>query len=306
MKPLVFGLACPQQRVEAIAHAIGGECGALVLHRFPDGETYVRLDTPVAQRDVVFVCALHRPDYKLLPLLFALDAARDLGARSAGLVAPYLAYMRQDARFKPGESITSVTFARVVSAAADWNVTVDPHLHIHSATPEIYTIPDRVVPAAPQIAAWIAANVSAPLVVGPDSESEQWVARVADAAGAPYVVFDKRRDGDREVTVRIPQLDRFAGRVPVIVDDIVSTAGTMIAAAAQLRQAGLPAPVCVGVHALFADDAYEALCRAGAACVVTCNTVAHPSNAIDLDQALGLHVRALLDDCAAEERQERR
>jgi ribose-phosphate pyrophosphokinase len=294
MTAVVFGFPGHERLAEVIARQTQGELGTLFLHRFPDGEMYLRLDTAIEGREALFVCSLDRPDAKVLPLLFALDAARDLGAVLVGLVAPYLAYLRQDTRFKPGEAVTSATFAKAMSAAADWIVTVDPHLHRYHALGAVYSIPDRVVHAAPSIAAWIAANVSQPLLVGPDGESEQWVAQVAAGADAPYVVLEKTRRGDRDVEVSIPQIDRYQHHTPVLVDDIVSTARTMIAAVGMLRRSDLAAPVCVGVHGLFADQAYAELQAAGAGRIVTCNTVPHVSNAIDLDAAIAAQVHEFL------------
>ena len=278
---VLFGLPGSSDKwLDPIEHAVAATRGTLSMHRYPDGETGVRLDTPVAERDAILVCALHRPDAKLPPLLFAADAARELGARRVGLIAPYLPYLRQDRRFSPGEAITSRTFARLLSSSFDWLVTVDPHLHRYPTLDAVYTIPSVVAHAADAIGTWIRDEVPAPLVVGPDGESEQWAAAVANAAGAPHVVLRKERLGDTDVRLSVPDLTRWPGRTPVLIDDIVSTAGTMIAAVDHLKQAGLPLPVCVAVHAIFAGDAYEALRRAGARRIVSCDTVPHPSNAI--------------------------
>jgi len=286
MTPLVFSFPGHEELARRVASRLEGETGELALRAFPDGESYVRLDAPVRGRPVVLVCGLHRPNEKLLPLAFAADAARDLGASGVGLIAPYLAYLRQDARFREGEAITSASFAGMVSRLADWLVTVEPHLHRLRSLADVYSIPAEAVRAGPAIAAWIRARVERPLLVGPDSESEQWVADVAQAIGAPHVVLEKTRRGDRDVEVSLPELDAFRDRVPVLVDDIISTARTMIAAVRRLRQAGMPAPICVGVHAVFAGTAYQELLQSGAAEIATCNTIAHPSNAIDLDESI--------------------
>ena len=294
MSAVVFGFPGHDRLAQRIAREIDCEMGALALHRFPDRETYVRLDADVAQREVVLVCGLHDPDAKALPLLFAANAAKDLGAQRVGIVAPYLGYLRQDTRFKPGEAITSATFGRIVSAFADWIVTVDPHLHRHSSLGAVYSIPGMVAHAAPLMAGWIRQNVDAPILVGPDSESEQWVAEVAHGASAPYVVLAKTRRGDRDVSVTLPQMERWRDRTPVLVDDIISTARTMVAALGRLKEVGFMSSVCVGIHGIFADDAYRALRAAGAARIVTCNTVPHQSNGIDVDPAIAGSVAALL------------
>jgi ribose-phosphate pyrophosphokinase len=206
------------------------------LHRFPDGESLVRLDADVTGRTVVLACSLARPDEKTLPLLFAADAARDLGATKVLLAAPYLAYLRQDRRFHAGEAVTSRSYAALLSTAFDGLVTADPHLHRYHALDEIYRIPTRVVHTAPLIARWVAAQVERPLLIGPDSESEQWVSEVAAGAGAPWIVLQKIRRGDRDVEVSLPDVSAWHDRQPVLVDDIVSSARTMIQAVASVRR----------------------------------------------------------------------
>jgi ribose-phosphate pyrophosphokinase len=299
MTPVVFAFPGNEPLAQAIAKTIGGETGTLILHRFPDGESYVRLDTPVAQRQAILVCGLQNPDASLLPLLFAADAARDLGATEIGIVAPYLAYLRQDTRFKAGEAVSSTTVGRIVSSVADWIVTVDPHLHRYASLSAVYSIRASVVRAAPLIAEWVKHEVAKPLLIGPDSESASWVSEVAAQADAPYLVLQKSRHGDREVSVSAPELAHWHAHTPVLVDDIISTGQTMIETAAQLRRNGLRAPVCVGVHAIFAGDAYAALQAAGVAGIVTCNTIAHPSNVIDVNGAICSAVAALTSMPAA-------
>jgi ribose-phosphate pyrophosphokinase len=286
MGPIVFALPGNDTLAKALADGFGAELGKLEVRRFPDGETYVRVDTSVTDRKVVLVCTLDRPDDKFLPLLLCAATAKDLGAAEVGLVAPYLAYMRQDQRFRPGEGITSAYFAKVLTQWVDWLVTVDPHLHRHGSLSEIYSIPAVALHAAPAISTWIRDTLTDAVLVGPDSESEQWVAAVAEEAGAPYVVLKKTRCGDRDVQVSVPHVEQWTRRTPVLVDDIISTARTMIETVGHLENAALMAPVCIGVHAVFADNAYKELQSAGAERIATCNTIAHPSNAIDLTTVL--------------------
>lgn len=269
-----------------------GDVGNLEARRFPDGETYLRYAT-IPRGHVVLVATLSHPDDKILPLVFAAAAARELGAKRVGLVAPYLAYMRQDRRFKPGEAVTSRHFAKLISSYFDWLVTVDPHLHRYRSLGEIYAIPNRVVHAAPLISEWIKQNISAPLIVGPDSESEQWVAAVAKAAGAPYAVLEKVRRGDRDVEVSIRDNVRLDGRTPIFVDDIISSGRTMLAAVKLVASAGAK-PVCIALHGLFADDSATLLMQAGAR-VVTSNTIPHATNDINVEPLLSAAVRELVE-----------
>ena len=272
------------------------EWSELALHRFPDGETLVRLDVPVQGRCVVLAGSLHHPDAKTLPLLFAADAARELGAVQVGLVAPYLAYLRQDRRFRPGEALTSRTYARLLSASLDFLVTVDPHLHRWRSLSEIYPIRAAAVPAAPLIGRWLRRHVPHPLVIGPDEESEQWVAAVAGLADAPWTVMIKRRLGDRDVEVSLANRGPWPGRTPVLLDDIGATGHTLLAAAQALRRAGLAPPLCIVVHALFEAQALQPLLDAGITRVVSCDTVPHSTNAIEMGPLLAKAVTAAAGD----------
>ena len=284
MNPLFLPFPDGRDLAERLAERFGGEVCPATLSRFPDGETYVRIDGPVFLKDVLVVARLDRPDEKFLPLSYLAATARDLGANRVGLIAPYLPYLRQDRRFQPGESVTSHHFARLVSSTFDWLATVDPHLHRIPSLGNVYTIPVRVASSAPAIARWIAANVERPFVLGPDAESAAWTARVAEAAGVPHAAFEKTRRGPDDVAIRIPDLSAHRDRTPVLVDDIIATGRTMVESVRGLLDLGFPRPVCIGVPAIFAGDAWQVLRAAGPAAIVTTNTIPHPTNAIDVTE----------------------
>jgi ribose-phosphate pyrophosphokinase len=282
MKPLLFALPGNELLAERLSQKMPAELGQMTLRKFPDGETYLCLLTEVAGRHVVLISSLDRPDEKMIPLWLLAKTAKAQGAKKVTLLSPYLPYMRQDKTFHPGESISARHFAELVSSMVDNMVTVDPHLHRINRLEEIYSIPTTVLHAAQPIAKWIKTQVEKPVLIGPDSESKQWVSEVAEKAGAPYLVLEKKRFGDRQVEVSVPQLAPFRNHTPVLVDDIISTAHTMIKAVEHLRQAGAKPPVCIGVHAVFAGPAFEELKAAGAGRIVTCDTILHSSNLIDL------------------------
>jgi ribose-phosphate pyrophosphokinase len=279
---------------EGHARALGTRLGFPVIvpeiRQFPDGELYVRIHGELGD-DVLIVGNASGDNF--LRVAFLAGTARDLGATRVGLVAPYLAYMRQDSRFKPGEGVTASYFARLVSSTVDWLVTVDPHLHRFASLAGVYTIPTTIARAAPAIAAWIAASVPRPVLVGPDAESVQWVKAVAEHCGAPFLILEKTRRGDRDVSITSPD-GAWNGHTPVVIDDIVSTGQTMIEATRQLRAAGSAAPMCVGIHAVFADALHEALIDAGARGIVTCDTIPHATNQIGVADPLAAAVRERL------------
>ncbi len=291
--PILIPLPGNEPIATSLAGVLRAEEGQLEIRHFPDAEAYVRFASEVGDEDVALVCGLDRPDGKILPLLFAAETAREFGAARVGLITPYLSYMRQDRRFRRGEAVTSRCFARLLSGAFDWLATVDPHLHRLGSLSEVYTIPARAVHAAPLISAWIRDTVADPVLIGPDSESEQWVAAVARDAGAPHLILSKVRRGDHEVEVSVPDIERWRARTPVLVDDIISTGRTMIETVGHLKRLEMRAPLCIAIHGIFADDAYRALKAEGAGAVVTTNTVPHESNRIDVTGLLAEAVRNL-------------
>lgn len=292
-------LPFPLQRgiAEAMASTLEARVGRLDWRRFPDGESLVSIDDALSGADVAIIASLNRPDELSIALRFAAATAREFGARSVGLVAPYLAYMRQDTRFHRGEAISAALYARFLEESFDWLVTVDPHLHRNPELSTLYRIPAARIAAAPVVAQWIRDNVPDAILIGPDSESEQWVADIAQRVGLPWQVLQKQRHGDRDVEVSLPDAQSARGRTPVIVDDIVSSGHTVIETLGHLHRLGLPAAVCVAIHAVFAEDAYDQLLKAGAARVVSTDSIPHLSNAMSIagplaDACAGLFGRA--------------
>ena len=287
---VLIALPGSEQHTRALADQLGLRVVVPELRQFPDGELYVRIETKLDDQAVI-VGNLVGDNF--LKVAFLAATARDLGASRVGLVAPYLAYMRQDSVFKPGEGVTSRYFARLVSSAVDWLVTVDPHLHRYDSLAGIYTIPTTIARSAPAIAQWVAREVKKPVLVGPDAESVQWVSAVAEHCGAPFVILEKTRRGDRDVSISSPD-GAWNGHTPVVIDDIVSTGRTMIEATRQLRAAGSAAPLCVAIHAVFADALHEELLGAGACGIVTCDTIPHATNRIPVAASLAQAVRGVL------------
>ncbi len=285
-KRLIAALPGNEELTERLADLLGAALVRLEHRRFPDGESYVRLHAELVGQDLILVATLDRPDDKVPTLLFAADLARDLGAARVGLVTPYLAYMRQDQRFAPGEALTSKTFARWLSSHLDWLVTVDPHLHRYSSLDEIYTLDSEVVAAAPAVAEWVAREVNDPVLIGPDGESEQWVSEVAGLQDLPWRVMSKKRYGDRDVRMQLPDLSGLKSHTPVLVDDIISSGTTMARAARHLIDAGFRSPVAVGVHGLFGEKAREVMCAGGIERIVCTNSVNAPEADIDLSSLL--------------------
>ena len=279
---ILFNLFYDGDMASELARSLEAETGQLVMRQFPDGETYLRLESPVKDRPAVILADLHRPDAKLLPLIYLCRLLRDSGAARIDLVVPYLPYMRQDIAFHEGEAVTSRYFAELVSGLADRLITIDPHLHRYGDLDEIYTIPTITLHANQLIARWIRNKVERPVLVGPDRESEQWVAATAKRVGCPYMVLGKTRLADRQVKISTPKADQYLAHTPVLLDDIISTGHTMMETARNLQACGLKPPLCIGVHGLFSGDAYQEMRASYIGDIVTTNTIPHGSNRIDV------------------------
>jgi len=269
--------------------------GELEQRHFPDGESYIKIMSEVKQQDIIVLCQLHQPNNKLIDLMFFAETAKQLGALSVHLVAPYLAYMRQDKRFSLGECITSRHASSWISERFDSLITIDPHLHRYHSLDEIYSIPSDVLHATDLMAEYIRDNISKPLVIGPDSESEQWANAVAELAGCDAIVLSKIRHGDHDVEVSLPQLENYDDYQPVLIDDIISTGRTMIKAADNIVSLGGKPPICIGVHGVFSPGAIDEMQQANIAEIITCNTIEHETNKISVIKKLATAIINMQD-----------
>ena len=264
-----------------LAQAASLSAAPVERHRFPDGEFRLRLPTPLPER-VVILRTLDQPNEKLIELLLAARTARELGARHLTLVAPYLAYMRQDMAFRPGEAVSQRIVGSFLAGLFDAVITVDPHLHRVTTLHEAVAVRDAIVlSGAPLLADLIATHCPAPLLVGPDGESAQWVAQAAARHGFDHAVCTKVRHGDRAVDIALPERD-VRGRAVVLLDDMASTGHTAANAARLLLAAGATSVDFAVTHALFAGDAVEVLRSAGVRHLWSTDCVAHPSNAVSI------------------------
>jgi ribose-phosphate pyrophosphokinase len=254
-------------------------------HRFPDGEIKLRLPDALPVQVVMFR-TLNHPNEKLVELLLAAQTARTLGASHLTLVAPYLAYMRQDMAFRPGEAISQRIVGKYLADLFDAVITVDPHLHRITTLEEAMPLAQaRVLSGAPLLSDWIAAQRQRPLLIGPDEESAQWGALAAARHGFDHTVCRKVRHGDRDVEVALPDMV-LAGRQVVVLDDVVSTGHSVARAAHLLRAAGAASVDVAVTHALFSGNALEVMQAAGIGEIWSTDCIEHPSNVVSMASAL--------------------
>ena len=274
-----------------LAAALGIEGLPVSVGRFPDGESLVRVGG--SGGTALLFCPLDHPDTRLVQVLLAASALRDSGAGQVILVAPYLAYMRQDMAFSPGEAVSQRVIGGLIAGNFDGLVTVDPHLHRTARLEDVVPgIAALAVSAAASIAQAIAPNVTPDtILVGPDAESRQWVEAVAAPLGLETMIGEKRRLGDRQVHIVLPDAARAAGRPVMLVDDLISSGGTLRECARQLASAGAILRGAVATHCLADAADLAILARDGIEQVVATDTVPGPVSIIAMAPALAAAIR---------------
>lgn len=268
-----------------LAQTIQWPARLIERHRFPDGEIKLRLPEALPAKVAIYR-TLSDPNEKLIELLLAAQTARTLGASHLTLVAPYLAYMRQDIAFRPGEAISQRIVGKYLADLFDAVITVDPHLHRVATLQEAVPLAQAVVlSGAPLLSDWIARKRKRPLLIGPDEESAQWVALAAARHGFDHAVCRKVRHGDRDVEVGLPDI-ALGGRQVVLLDDVASTGHSVARAAQQLLAAGAASVDVAVTHALFSGDALQVMQAAGIDEVWSTDCIEHPSNVVSMASAL--------------------
>jgi len=266
-----------------IAKGLKAKYSPLTLGCFPDEDIYLRFNVDLKGKKLVIVQSFQpHPDMSLFDVVFAAETAKDLGARKVVLVAPYLAYMRQDKRFKPGECISSRVMAKLLNSSIDKIITIDPHIHRYKSLKDIFTIPAKKLTANGLIADYVKRHFRKVVVIGPDWESYQWAEDIAKRIHVQATVLKKTRFTARRVEVKMVELISVKGKNVVIVDDIISTGHTVAEAAKQAFKLGAKTVSAICVHGLFVEKAREKLKKAGINKVISTNTIKHPTNRIDV------------------------
>lgn len=293
MKTSLLYFQCEETAALKLAHLASLTPQLIIRHDFPDGEFKLQLPVNISNRAVLFH-TLDHPNEKLIELLFAAGGARQQGVRHLTLIAPYLAYMRQDIAFITGEVISQRVIGELLASIFDAVITVDPHLHRISKLEEAIPVdPALVVSAAPLLGEFVAKQRSNPFLMGPDAESAQWISQAALKANLDFSVAKKIRHGDLDVEITFPKI-HVEGRSVVLLDDIASSGHTLARAAEILFTAGASTVDVAVTHALFSDDAIELIKRSGVENIWSTDTVAHSSNAVSVLPELAKALKNIL------------
>jgi ribose-phosphate pyrophosphokinase len=268
-----------------VARELGTESAKLEIKKFPDGEKYLRVLEDVKGEDVIVIQSINRtPDEFLFEYLLLVDTLKDLGAKRVVSFVPYFAYARQDERFKPGEALSFKTVSKLIeSVGTDEIYTIDMHQHRVLKSSDVFKIPSRNLSAMPLLADYVekAGKLEKPLVIGPDGEAEQWARLVAERLQTDYDVFEKKRLGSENVQIR-PRKANARDRDVLIVDDIISTGGTIVEALKILFSQGARKIDVACTHPLLIGGALAKIYEAGARNVIGTDTVPSPVSCVSV------------------------
>ena len=288
---LAFPDYLPQAKRFALA--LGAPLQEVYLHQFPDGESLLRL--PIDLPEHIVICrSLNQPNDKLIELLLCAKTARQQGVQRITLVAPYLCYMRQDIANQPGEAVSQRIIGQMLAELFDDVITVDPHLHRISRLNQAIPIDNAIsLTATDEIGLFLLQHFKHAVLLGPDGESEQWVAAIAKKIGFEYSVAEKLRQGDTQVSICLADFD-FHNKAVVIIDDMASTGRTLAQAAGLLLAAGAQRVYAVITHPLFCDDAETHIMQAGVQQIWSTDSISHTSACIHLDKLLAQAIKDIL------------
>lgn len=262
-----------------VATKLGMKASETEIRRFPDGEKYIRINEDLAGQDVVIIQSIHhQPDELLFEYLLLCDTANDLGAKKVIAVLPYFAYARQDSRFNPGEVVSFRTVTKLIEDVGTSELfSVDMHQHRVERASDLFRIPVHNLTASALLAEYVKANLSLqkPIVIGPDEESEQWASTAAKVIGGDHDVLEKKRLSPDTVEIETRSL-AVNGRDVLLVDDIISTGGTIVEASKLLKKQGARRVIVACTHPILAHDALAKIYESGVEVVVGTDTVPSP------------------------------
>ncbi|MBN2518791.1 MAG: ribose-phosphate diphosphokinase [Candidatus Altiarchaeota archaeon] len=265
-----------------LAKALGKRYVDSDIHHFPDGELHVKVPGGKIDREGIIVQSLaYRPNEYILELILLADDLRREGAKKVIAVIPYLAYARQDEEFTKGEAVAFLSVAKLLETYCDKIITVDTHLHRFHRISQVFSKAVNVsaMEELAQYAKKRYKNLKNPLIIGPDGESKQWAKQIAGIMECEYDIFEKVRLSATKVIVK-PKKKDLRGRDIIIVDDIISTGGTIIETIKIAKKQGAKRIIVFCSHGLLMDGALKRILRAGAEVVVSTNTVPNSTSKV--------------------------
>ncbi len=272
----VIGGNASKTVAEDLSKEINATLAKVISKRFPDDELYVRIVDDISGEDVILVQTTY-PDPNIIELFLLQNAAKEAGAKEITVVIPYMGYGRQDKKFENGEPISAKTLANLISQSADRVITVDPHKeHIL----DFFPVSAYSCSAVPELAKYLKEkNVN--MILAPDKGALERAKKTSKIIGCDFDYMEKTRIDGTTVEIKPKNLDAQDKKVAII-DDIISTGGTMAQSIKELKKQGAKQVLVACTHGLFAGGAIKKLVSAGCNEIISTDTIKSDFNKVKI------------------------
>ncbi|TVP86212.1 MAG: ribose-phosphate pyrophosphokinase [Acholeplasmataceae bacterium] len=277
-KVKLFALSSNKKLADEIARTTGLAISKVEVIRFADGEISINIEESVRGHDVFVVQSTSAPaNEHLMELLIMADAIKRASAKTLTVIMPYYGYSRQDRKSKSRQPITAKLVADLLQAAGVHRLIC---IDLHAAQIQgFFDVPIDNFPASPLLADYFmkTMNLDDVVVVSPDHGGVTRARLFAKNMKVPLAIIDKRRPEPNKAEI-VNIIGDIKGKTAIMVDDIIDTAGTLIAGAQALIDNGAKAVYAAATHPVFSDDALDRIENSILTEVVVTDTIALPKN----------------------------
>lgn len=272
----VIGGTTSEKIADDLSKELKATLGKTLIKRFPDDEIYIRIMDDISNQHVVIVQTTY-PDPNLVELFLLQDAVKEAKAKKITVVIPYFGYARQDKKFKDGEPISARAIAKLISLNADEVITVDPHKEYIL---DFFTVTAKSCTAVPEIAKYLKKK-NIDMVLAPDKGALERAKKASKIIGCDFDYMEKTRIDGTTVEIKPKNLD-VKNKTIAIIDDIISTGGTMAKSINELKNHGAKKIFVSCTHGLFAGEAIKKLQNAGVDEIISTDTIKSQYNKVKI------------------------
>ncbi|MBO1004723.1 ribose-phosphate diphosphokinase [Pseudogracilibacillus auburnensis] len=292
----IFSLSSNRALALEIAKTIGLELGKCSVNQFSDGEIQINIEESIRGCDVYVVQSTSDPvNHNLMELLIMIDALKRASAKTINLVVPYYGYARQDRKARAREPITAKLVANLIEVAGATRMI---NLDLHA--PQIqgfFDIPNDHLMGVPILGDYFKAkgfHKDEIVIVSPDHGGVTRARRLADRLKAPIAIIDKRRPRPNVAEV-MNIVGNVEGKIAILIDDIIDTAGTITLAASALMENGAKEVYACCTHPVLSGPAIERIENSNITELIVTNSIVLPEEK-KIDKIKELSVAPLLAD----------
>jgi len=267
---LIIGGSASQKLAAKIAKELGYPLIPIETRKFPDGERYIRIKGEIDEEAIVVQSTGYPQDENLMELFFILKNLKSMGLKKIRVVIPYFGYGRQERRFKSGEAVSASIVSELLEAAGASEIFCI-NLHEEDVT-DFFNVPTSNLSAMPIIADYIKKVLKNPVIVAPDKGALGFAKEIAEILGCEYDYLEKVRISPQKVETKPKNID-VKGKEAVIIDDIISTGGTIVNATGILKELGASKVIVSCVHPVLVEDALLKIFAADVDDVISTDTL---------------------------------